>query len=765
MKKPFFILPLLLILLLPSLGWGATYYANVGGSYTDPSGNVWGAGADANPGTMVAPKKTIKAATDLGTSAGDITLIAPGTYTNANNDRISSAAASTTIQGVDPNNRPILAANPSTYNGIYINHNSVTVSNLIIQNVTVAARVGISVVANKTSVSINNIDLFNCGVAATMNSVSLLGGSTGTITRLRIYGDTAAGSGYCVSITTAAAWTFNYCWIDGNFNTRLIGFYDASLGATTINNCLVFGVRRAFYHTASGAVTKTINNSILLGRRTPGATTYTVEIANATSVGSVNNSIIGGGYLKGETNYYYSNGTLTFTSEVTGPPKFKAMGYNFGIVVPIFDWDNYNDQVYLDAGTLLSSLGVHATYIVNAVYFDVGYGRTTANLTTLQGQGHDIGSHGWSHTSLANLTLDVMAVRYVGAGTACTMTIAGETNNALTLVTTVDTVQDLNIDLTTYNGTGSTTSLAGLCTAIDTLANYTCTWSGGVDTPSQRARASSIADVTDQPIKAAAYTVVTDPVRLEYNEIIKNNEWIETTIGGGYACRSYGYANNSVSATTAAYMRALDGTSAGQKVKMVRAGESETNINLSAFDPVLGLAVQANTMAAFTTAQLQHRFRDVGLQALQNGQIFFLYMHAADWSASAAPNPMSAGEKVSFTTAMQALIDSGVRVMSMREVYDYLNTAGNGWTWNAGAGTWDKTLTDIGDGNLQPGSSAINAGTNIPWTGVVNIFDFFRTRITDGSGNIVAPGGTVDTGVSEFVPVGSMMNLRRIGRR
>ncbi len=54
------------------------------------------------------------------------------------------------------------------------------------------------------------------------------------------------------------------------------------------------------------------------------------------------------------------------------------------------------------------------------------------------------------------------------------------------------------------------------------------------------------------------------------------------------------------------------------------------------------------------------------------------------------------------------------------------------------------------DFTLQNTSPAINAGTNSIWTGINNIVDYIGNLITNGSGAIVASGGTVDVGAYEF---------------
>ncbi|MEA5113021.1 MAG: hypothetical protein VB050_03255 [Geobacteraceae bacterium] len=84
---------------------------------------------------------------------------------------------------------------------------------------------------------------------------------------------------------------------------------------------------------------------------------------------------------------------------------------------------------------------------------------------------------------------------------------------------------------------------------------------------------------------------------------------------------------------------------------------------------------------------------------------------------------------------------------------------GNGFPATAGSkSSPDNTLTlghaygDVSDYRLRASSPCVNTGTNIPWTGVPNVTDFSGRKITDASGNIIAPGGVVDIGAYEFCP-------------
>jgi lysophospholipase L1-like esterase len=59
-------------------------------------------------------------------------------------------------------------------------------------------------------------------------------------------------------------------------------------------------------------------------------------------------------------------------------------------------------------------------------------------------------------------------------------------------------------------------------------------------------------------------------------------------------------------------------------------------------------------------------------------------------------------------------------------------------------------LFSSSDFHISSNSSAINAGTNLVWSGQNNITDFEGNPITNGTGTIVASGGIVDIGAYEF---------------
>jgi len=79
--------------------------------------------------------------------------------------------------------------------------------------------------------------------------------------------------------------------------------------------------------------------------------------------------------------------------------------------------------------------------------------------------------------------------------------------------------------------------------------------------------------VTAQDITAIGkiYTLLTNPARLYRDEILDNNQWVETTIGGGYECVSYAYAGNSEDANTQPICNLLTALQRGSALRAAQA--------------------------------------------------------------------------------------------------------------------------------------------------------------------------------------------------
>lgn len=62
------------------------------------------------------------------------------------------------------------------------------------------------------------------------------------------------------------------------------------------------------------------------------------------------------------------------------------------------------------------------------------------------------------------------------------------------------------------------------------------------------------------------------------------------------------------------------------------------------------------------------------------------------------------------------------------------------------------------DFKLKRTSPCRDAGKNSVWAGTANVLDFSGIAITDGSGNIITPGGTVDMGAYEYIVRGRRLS-------
>lgn len=143
-------------------------------------------------------------------------------------------------------------------------------------------------------------------------------------------------------------------------------------------------------------------------------------------------------------------------------------------------------------------------------------------------EGHIIASHAWSHQNY--LQAVAFNIQYVGAGSACTLTISGNTFS--TSVTGGPGGEDLNIDLTnaSYNSFGE------LIAYIDGLSAYTCTAALNLR---EEAHSITIADVAGQDIKTAVHGVLFDKQRLVEDELTASKTWLESNISGLTTCRHY----------------------------------------------------------------------------------------------------------------------------------------------------------------------------------------------------------------------------------
>lgn len=287
-----------------------------------------------------------------------------------------------------------------------------------------------------------------------------------------------------------------------------VGIYCLSCGSVEVEHVtlLASGYYGMHYPGGSG---NTLKNSIVAGHRYWGinggvTVSYSAVWGNGLLQGGTlsireDNGVSDGGGNLGQT------ARLHFRSL----PYPGRVGWVFDDILPgnFATWDAWGDQ--------LEARNVRGTFAAISGSFD-GDGTGTDRLNT-HAVDHDVIQHTWSGRTYTNL--DGMDIQYVGAGSACTLTISGST--LTTTVTGGPGGEDLSIDLTDPNREWIT-ELAG---HIDGFAAYTASDAQPV---SGRAFSDTLADVADEDIATAEVTLQHSKERLMRSEVGDAYSWMTT---------------------------------------------------------------------------------------------------------------------------------------------------------------------------------------------------------------------------------------------
>jgi hypothetical protein len=134
--------------------------------------------------------------------------------------------------------------------------------------------------------------------------------------------------------------------------------------------------------------------------------------------------------------------------------------------------------------------------------------------------GHDPNSHSWSHQYYTNP--NAFSIQYTGTGSAVTMTIAG--NRLTTSVTGGPGGENLDIDLTN----AGYDTIQELWAYIVGHGGYAATKDANVQSA---AHSYTLADVSGQNIKTAAYTAQFLKSRLMPDELGASRTWMTANVG------------------------------------------------------------------------------------------------------------------------------------------------------------------------------------------------------------------------------------------
>lgn len=717
MKK--LLLSLLLFLLLPVTGWGATIYVK-----DDPN----------NSGTKVCYKADGFADATCSDGTG--------------NTDINAAIAAAGIDGT-----VVLSGGASgyTYTGTQIDATDgldTTSAGLTLRGATTADGAGHAgaVVVDATGLSDYPLTVYhNCtvenltftGADSGKANVDFENAPTVTFNDVILTGGANTIGSY---VNDGAAITFNRCTFkDSAGNLVLTSSGSVGQGATWIfNYCKFFGLgtNTSTGFIASKSRSVTINNGIFA--RSNG---YAIKTNNSGDVLTINNSLFFAGDFDQsaqEILYAASGSTFTLNNCMIQPSAWSPTAIAVGTVTynnckvdhnayPRFRHARYPSiiSVVIDDVASLEHAQVVAT-AAEAFGYKISVAVDPGNAVSadwvrannLFSRGHGISCHSNRHASVGSRT--AFNIQYVGVGSAATMTIA---DNTLTTSCTDDAASNLNIDLTN----ASYDYCNELCTHINGLAAYTCElgdeWKAG-------ARAQDLADITAQDIRTDAYATQLDETKYFTNEMVTAKAAIEENIPG-LTVTTFCPPGNQTDETAQTAMKDIGGF-LGARGSSTWATGSKSLASLSIYNVVtrhityFGTSGNTDSIARNTLAFAEFLSEYGGLATI--------FAHSTEFTAS------------DWTAFFGALAKTNISVMSFEDAIAQVRSLGS--TADSGV-TYTRTLTDASDFRLKPDSPAINAGTDVGLT-------------TDYAGRAIR--GLPDIGAYEFYGVYGGMMLLNLGR-
>jgi len=473
-----------------------------------------------------------------------------------------------------------------------------------------------------------------------------------------------------------------------------------------------------------------------------GATATAVTVTNCAGYGNRDSALVDntGGHVTYSYSHFYANGTggiesIDAVGAIAGPENIAAdkapSVQAFARYPARFSFTV--DDVGLYAGsdsfvdTLIPVFNVRGLKMNAAVVTGAtGVSYSTSDVASWVAGGHEVDSHSWSHQyftdpvylatnhvyNSSNPTpATAFSLRYIGTGTAATLSVSGG------LLTT-----------TVSGGPGSENLNVNLATpAYDTLDELTAyvsnNYPGGYSVvkwatlPQMRGAAHSItlANVTGQDIKTAAYGLQFDPTRavtgLMADEVVQSRTWLQSNISGLSNVKVYVYPDGV--------------TDPGFEAAVVAAGYEGARGTLSMCGSGMGPCSGANAFVSYATginaqnitsltplgwtnyanltqAQIDARVGALIFRARAWGYPAGLFVHANDYpdSATAATKTGWLLDSIAAhggtVTRTDAMIEA---VLGMSQI----------------SGTTKYVTPATGSVNLAPlaGSATTRAGTNL----------------------------------------------------
>ncbi len=702
---------LLLVLLLPSGVWGATYYVDpVNGN------NSWDGTSCTRGAGSAGPRLTANSGTTL-LANGDSLLLLPGTYAGAYFN-LNGSLTDTTIGGIVscadtvPNPQAedlVIIQSPSTNHTFYAGGNSDRQTLKYVTLQPQAAKSGIYLDTGNDGTIIQGVKVKSTGTSFTGAGINLVGATNFSISQTDInlsMQDTTTTTAY-IGISGAASGTIATTIGKSDGIPPKNGIVNAGTGIVNlINNWFPTAGNDGLLQSGAGT-TNTYNSGY------GGASyRYSTGVGAQRTAGTLNawNNLFMGSIYAPVTG---TSGTLaTDSGNLVGlDPRVVAPGKT-GYVSIVFD-DTEGADYFLTIEPLMAAYGLKGTFFVQTDY-DF-HGNTTwseADQQTLRdivGRGTlEVGAHTHSHSPMDITTLGTIS--YSGAGANPSYKI--DLLNHQFLVRT-DTVDTATINLASDNSDLFGDVLTQIRAATSNRWNITYTTNANGNPAGSQIRISSLS--------AVDWTAITTAIALDRStpdctagacsgyykdEIYDPKTKLETMIGAvtdpqtgiAYVCNSWAAPFTVGDATLDQAVRTAGYTN-GRRVSSPQVLAYTNLYQLQ----VIGVASFRGTTEADTIQRLDQ----VLYRAAQDGAYIQVLIHVTDSVPLTGDNSID-----TILKTLKGWVDRGLIVNgSAQTIATTLRTSP--WSYNATTGITTRTITDQSDLRPTPASVLVGTGTNV----------------------------------------------------
>ncbi len=712
------LLPLLLPL-LPSGVWGATYYVDpVNGN------NAWDGTSCTYVSGTTGPRLTANSGFTL-VSNNDSLLLLPGTYAGAYFNA-NGTVTGVTIGGIvscsdtAPNalaESLVVIASPAANHTFYGGGNS---DGWTLKYLTLSPqgiKSGVYLDTGNDGSSLNYVTVKNAGSNFTGAGINLVGATNVLIDGVTVnlsMQDTAQTGSYIGASGVASGKIVKTQLLSDGIPCKN-GFVNAGSGTFSVYNSNFSAGYDGVLQSGTGSTY--IYNSVLSG----GLYTYSNGVAAERTAGSLylyTNDLLGSMY----TPTTATRGTLAAnTGNLVGvDPRYARPGH-IGYVVIAFD-DTAGVSYFQQAETMMASYGLTGTFYVQTNYDFHGNETWSAeDIATLQGfvsRGTlEIAAHTHSHSPMDVTSLGTLT--YSGAGANPSYKI--DLTNHQFLVKT-DTVDTATIDLADDNSDTFASVLTAIRAATSNRWNITYSSDADGNETNGYVRISSLT--------AVDWTAVTSPIPLDRtdadctdgactgfykDEIYDPKIKIETMVGAvtdpqtgvAYVCNSWA-APFTVGDTNSDQATRTAGFTSGRRSNSPQVLASTNMYQLQ--------VVGAASWRGATEADTIQRIDQILARATHDGNYIQLLTHVTDSIPLTGDNSFE-----TFLNRVKEWKDTGKVVVGSAQQIAAIITS-SPWTYNSATGVTSRTFTDQSDLRPRPGplvGTGMNVctDTNVPITG------------------------------------------------